>query len=543
MKKTKGITLIALVITIIILLILAGITISLTIGQMGILRRAQEAGKNYMDAAKEEDKQLSKLLNYENTEQEEIEPEIQALQVGDYIKYDTGIASLGNNGIITCRVLYPTSSPNGLQIISDKPVGANIMIEGHTWDNAKQSWNRLIQTLNEGAQIYLNTDYAYDARCVGSLPMTQNGMFVDKNKGTETTVTTKWGEETGAYDTDTNYSQDEAILTKNNMWQTTENYYLASRYVASKEDEIQFYIRWVNTDGTINDHYYLLGTNAEGNQSSYEREYKIRPCMSLKSNNIDIVSGDGKSEETAYEIKTKTSKTEQERKIEELKVGHYIKYNTGVSTVGENGVITCRVLYSVNSPYGLQIISDQAIGNNITIAGNTWETAKTSWNRMIQTLNEAASNYMNSQYAYDARCVGSIPMVQNNSFTEKNKGSNHTAITKWNKNDTGCYDTDLNYVQDRIILTTANMWQVGENYYLASRYVRSQENGINYYIRWVNPDGGINISQYLFGMDSAGNTDNYTREYKIRPCILLKSDKINIIGGDGKSPETAFIIE
>ncbi len=58
----NGITLVALVITIIVLLILAGITISLTIGQRGILTRAQEAGRNYQEAAKKEDEDLDEFL-------------------------------------------------------------------------------------------------------------------------------------------------------------------------------------------------------------------------------------------------------------------------------------------------------------------------------------------------------------------------------------------------------------------------------------------------------------------------------------------------
>lgn len=66
MKKSNpnsGITLVALVITIIILLILAGITINLTVGQQGILRRAQEAGKNYQESANKEKSELDNLLN------------------------------------------------------------------------------------------------------------------------------------------------------------------------------------------------------------------------------------------------------------------------------------------------------------------------------------------------------------------------------------------------------------------------------------------------------------------------------------------------
>lgn len=59
----NAITLVALVITIIILLILAGITITLTIGQDGILRRAESAGKNYIEASKQEEKDLDDLYS------------------------------------------------------------------------------------------------------------------------------------------------------------------------------------------------------------------------------------------------------------------------------------------------------------------------------------------------------------------------------------------------------------------------------------------------------------------------------------------------
>ncbi len=41
-KKAKGITLISLVITIIILLILAGVTLSLTLGDNGIIRNSSD---------------------------------------------------------------------------------------------------------------------------------------------------------------------------------------------------------------------------------------------------------------------------------------------------------------------------------------------------------------------------------------------------------------------------------------------------------------------------------------------------------------------
>ena len=69
-EKRNGITLVALVITIIVLLILAGITISLTIGQNGIITRAQDAGRNYLNA---QDQELAGLNNFDRTVENIIE--------------------------------------------------------------------------------------------------------------------------------------------------------------------------------------------------------------------------------------------------------------------------------------------------------------------------------------------------------------------------------------------------------------------------------------------------------------------------------------
>ena len=57
-KKNKGITLVALVITIVILLILAGISIS-TLTNTGIFKKAKDAKKASENAQKEEDRLIS----------------------------------------------------------------------------------------------------------------------------------------------------------------------------------------------------------------------------------------------------------------------------------------------------------------------------------------------------------------------------------------------------------------------------------------------------------------------------------------------------
>ena len=63
-KEIKGITLVALVVTIIILLILAGVAINFTIGEDGIFRKAQDATKIYKNAQKNEMISLEEISNY-----------------------------------------------------------------------------------------------------------------------------------------------------------------------------------------------------------------------------------------------------------------------------------------------------------------------------------------------------------------------------------------------------------------------------------------------------------------------------------------------
>lgn len=65
-SKEKGITLVALVITIIVLLILAGVTISLVVGDNGIITKAQQAKQNMANASAEEQQLIQNLVNSMN---------------------------------------------------------------------------------------------------------------------------------------------------------------------------------------------------------------------------------------------------------------------------------------------------------------------------------------------------------------------------------------------------------------------------------------------------------------------------------------------
>ena len=83
-KQSRGITLIALVITIIVLLILAGVSIAMLTGDNGILTQAKEAKEATEEAEKKEIKDLAQieankhLDNYEYTTADNIKVPIPA---------------------------------------------------------------------------------------------------------------------------------------------------------------------------------------------------------------------------------------------------------------------------------------------------------------------------------------------------------------------------------------------------------------------------------------------------------------------------------
>lgn len=64
-KKENGITLVALVVTIVVLLILAGVSISLVLGQNGLIDNARNAAKATNTAATTENDTLNKFNDQE----------------------------------------------------------------------------------------------------------------------------------------------------------------------------------------------------------------------------------------------------------------------------------------------------------------------------------------------------------------------------------------------------------------------------------------------------------------------------------------------
>ena len=133
-KEIKGITLVALVVTIIVLLILSGVAISLSIGEDGIFKRAQDASKIYENASQNELIEIEKVSNYidnrlndekgndEDEEEIEIKNVEEAIEKGKVFK---------ENAVIYDKYENPVKVPEGFKLASDsgKTVLEGVVIE------------------------------------------------------------------------------------------------------------------------------------------------------------------------------------------------------------------------------------------------------------------------------------------------------------------------------------------------------------------------------------------------------------------------------
>ncbi len=117
MEKKNGITLIALVITIILLLILAGVVLNLTLGEHGILKKAQQAGEQY---------KISEIL--EKLELEKVD--LYARMNGQTPNVQEYVNHLINKGIITSADVEDIDNNT-----------KNIVVEGYVFTVVEENGN------------------------------------------------------------------------------------------------------------------------------------------------------------------------------------------------------------------------------------------------------------------------------------------------------------------------------------------------------------------------------------------------------------------
>ena len=216
-----------------------------------------------------------------------------------------------------------------------------------------------------------------------------------------------------------------------------------------------------------------------------------------------------------------------------LKAGDMVEYNTGNPDVGDNGVIDCIVLYDKayneenGTNYGIQIIAADTVGDDVTLGSSDFNTATNSYNTAITTLNAKAEEYLNTTYASDARCVGSVP---NNKNTES---GNFTSEYSYMSSYTSFKDADTNYETDYNQMGTLNIRRANSDYWLASRSVDSGTISSYFNVRSVNTNGIVKGIDFCY-VGSSGNIRANERSKGFRPVFTLKSG-IKVTEGDGEA--------
>ena len=189
MRKQKinskaGITLIALIITVIILLILAGIAISGSINSTDLFGKSKEASDEWNKSVDIEENSITGVTTILDMT---TNPDLAKYKLTVTVNEDETVDSPyyvnypSAKGTIKCRVMY-NDNEHGLQIIAVNPItkirigknDPNENVEGEMGSNERaiNSYNRAIITLNEAAESYMETadgsTLAIDARCPGT---------------------------------------------------------------------------------------------------------------------------------------------------------------------------------------------------------------------------------------------------------------------------------------------------------------------------------------------------------------------------------------
>ena len=183
-KKTKGITLIALVVTIVVLLILAGVSINMVLGENGIVTKAKDA-RDKTEQAKQNDlasmdqfvKDMDDILNDNGTPGGDDTPTetktlVQAfnageLKIGDYVEYkptagQTYTSVTNENGwadqtytvdmATTWRVLGLSDDGSQVLLTSGSPIKKNMDT------SSTNDWDKNPYLYMKGAYSYVNCE-------------------------------------------------------------------------------------------------------------------------------------------------------------------------------------------------------------------------------------------------------------------------------------------------------------------------------------------------------------------------------------------------
>ncbi len=184
-KHKSGITLIALVVTIVVLLILAGVSINLVLGNNGIIAKAKDAETKSAEASQNDLKGMNALTEeMNNALGEKSKVDLSKYKIGDYVNYtyDTaenyvltsatcGSSSNPTDGIpqtsgLKWRILNIDEANGTVDLISENPTGTEVYFSNILgYNNGPYLMNEICK-----AQ-YSNKSLGVNARSINILDM------------------------------------------------------------------------------------------------------------------------------------------------------------------------------------------------------------------------------------------------------------------------------------------------------------------------------------------------------------------------------------
>ena len=221
LKNKKGITLVALVVTIVVLLILAGVSINLVLGNNGIIAKAKEAETKSAEASQNDLKGMNALTEeMNNALGEKPKVDLSKYKIGDYVNYtyDTaenyvltsatcGSSSNPADGIpqttgLKWRILNIDEANGTVDLISENPTGTSVYFSNILgYNNGPYLMNEICK-----AQ-YSNKSLGVNARSINLLDMEKHltaAGIAARNAYTNSSSGKKYGE-TKTYTSNTKY--------------------------------------------------------------------------------------------------------------------------------------------------------------------------------------------------------------------------------------------------------------------------------------------------------------------------------------------------
>ena len=306
-KKEKGITLVALVITVVIMLILAAVAIGSVTGD-GLFNRTRQAAEAYENASKKESDQIQTLMNEideyltGNTDNEGVDPKEVAV-VGDFVNYSVQVDSNGNDVIDEGETydkwrILDLDNNGHMEIVCYN--GPSFTLGSSTASTAKTRYANAIQILNDESIPYGEGTYGYGTRHLGSDP---------SNPSSYATISTSYVKfysggsipsGTRAYLEQTHHESDLAAVqsfsnTADGKKLAGSYSWLASRYVLAISSCSYFSVRFVNSSGSLLD-YSLYSVRSNGFESGYSDGSALAPVIILESG-VKIIDGSGNGSE------------------------------------------------------------------------------------------------------------------------------------------------------------------------------------------------------------------------------------------------------